>query len=57
MAVTAIVFDVGGTLVDETGAGMVALHIRRRPWGHLHEAPPEAIRISSLHDLPEAVVG
>ena len=36
-------------------AGMLAVHIRRGPWGHLHEAPPEALRIGSLDELPEAV--
>jgi FMN phosphatase YigB (HAD superfamily) len=33
-------------------AGMVAVHIRRGPWGHLHEPPPGAIRIRSLDELP-----
>lgn len=36
-------------------AGMVAVHIRRGPWGHLHEPPPEAIRIQSLAELPDAL--
>lgn len=36
-------------------AGMVAVHLRRGPWGHLHEPPPEAIRIRSLEELPEAL--
>jgi FMN phosphatase YigB (HAD superfamily) len=36
-------------------AGMVAVHLRRGPWGHLHEPPPEAIRIRSLDELPEAL--
>jgi HAD superfamily hydrolase (TIGR01549 family) len=36
-------------------AGMVAVHIRRGPWGHLHDPPAEAIRIESLAELPEAV--
>lgn len=36
-------------------AGMVAVHIRRGPWGHLQEPPPEALRISSLDQLPEAL--
>jgi FMN phosphatase YigB (HAD superfamily) len=36
-------------------AGMVAVHIRRGPWGHLHEPPPEAIRIESLDELPAAL--
>jgi len=33
-------------------AGMVAVHVRRGPWGHLHEPPPEAISIRSLGELP-----
>jgi HAD superfamily hydrolase (TIGR01509 family) len=37
-------------------AGMVAVHIRRGPWGLLHEPPPEAVRITSLDELPEAVL-
>jgi HAD superfamily hydrolase (TIGR01549 family) len=34
------------------GAGMVAVHIRRGPWGLRHTAPPEAIVIDSLEELP-----
>ena len=36
-------------------AGMTAVHIRRGPWGYLHEPPAEAIRIRALHELPEAL--
>ena len=36
-------------------AGMVAVHLRRGPWGFLHEPPDEAIRIESLDELPEAL--
>jgi HAD superfamily hydrolase (TIGR01509 family) len=36
-------------------AGMVAVHVRRGPWGHLREPPPGALRISSLAELPEAL--
>jgi HAD superfamily hydrolase (TIGR01509 family) len=36
-------------------AGMTGVHIRRGPWGHLQEPPPEAIRIRSLDELPEAL--
>jgi HAD superfamily hydrolase (TIGR01509 family) len=36
-------------------AGMVAVHVRRGPWGILHEPPPEAIRVESLEELPEAL--
>lgn len=33
-------------------AGMVAVHIRRGPWGHLHEPPARAIAVRSLDELP-----
>ena len=36
-------------------AGMVAVHIRRGPWGHLHEPPPAAVRIDSLDELPQVL--
>jgi HAD superfamily hydrolase (TIGR01509 family) len=42
--------DIGPALA----AGMVAVHVRRGPWGHLQEPPPEAIRIRSLDELPGA---
>ena len=35
--------------------GMRAVHIRRGPWGYLHEPPPAAIRIDSLDELPGAL--
>jgi HAD superfamily hydrolase (TIGR01509 family) len=36
-------------------AGMVAVHVRRGPWGHLHEPLPDAIRIRGLDELPAAL--
>ena len=36
-------------------AGMTAVHVRRGPWGHLHEPPAGAIGISTLDELPEAL--
>jgi HAD superfamily hydrolase (TIGR01509 family) len=36
-------------------AGMVGVHIRRGPWGHLRQPPPGAIRIASLDELPAAL--
>jgi FMN phosphatase YigB (HAD superfamily) len=36
-------------------AGMTAVHLRRGPWGYLHEPPPRAIRVRSLAELPEAL--
>jgi HAD superfamily hydrolase (TIGR01509 family) len=38
-------------------AGMLAVHIRRGPWGHLFDAPPRAFRILGLSELPEALAG
>jgi FMN phosphatase YigB (HAD superfamily) len=32
-------------------AGMTAVHIRRGPWGYLHETPPGARRIDTLLEL------
>ncbi|HEX6763374.1 MAG TPA: HAD family hydrolase [Gaiellaceae bacterium] len=36
-------------------AGMVAVHVRRGPWGYLQEPPARAIRISALDELPAAL--
>jgi len=36
-------------------AGMVGVHIRRGPWGHLQHSPEQAIRIDLLDELPEAL--
>ena len=36
-------------------AGLVAVHIRRGPWGHLHEPPDEVIAITRLDELPGAL--
>jgi FMN phosphatase YigB (HAD superfamily) len=33
-------------------AGMTAVHVRRGPWGYLHEPPTGALRIRSLDELP-----
>ena len=35
-------------------AGLVAVHLRRGPWGLLQATPPGAIAISSLDELPAA---
>ena len=46
---------VDNDVVPALAAGMVAVHIRRGPWGYLHEPPAEALRIESLTELPEAL--
>lgn len=42
--------DVGPAIA----AGMVGVHIRRGPWGYLQTPPADAVRISSLDELPGA---
>jgi HAD superfamily hydrolase (TIGR01509 family) len=44
---------VDNDVVPALAAGMVAVHLRRGPWGYLHEPPPAALRASSLAELPE----
>jgi len=39
-------------VVPALAAGMVGVHIKRGPWGHLQEPPAGAIRIRSLDELP-----
>jgi FMN phosphatase YigB (HAD superfamily) len=46
---------VDNDVVPALAAGLVAVHVRRGPWGLLHEAPRGAIRIRSLDELPEAL--
>jgi HAD superfamily hydrolase (TIGR01509 family) len=36
-------------------AGMVAVHVRRGPWGHLYDPPPAALRVSSLGEVAEVL--
>jgi FMN phosphatase YigB (HAD superfamily) len=43
---------VDNDVVPALAAGMVAVHIRRGPWGYLHEPPPAALRVSSLAEVP-----
>jgi FMN phosphatase YigB (HAD superfamily) len=42
-------------VVPALAAGLVAVHIRRGPWGYLQEPPAEALRIRSLDELPGAL--
>jgi HAD superfamily hydrolase (TIGR01509 family) len=36
-------------------AGMVAVHVRRGPWGYLHDPPAAALHVGSLVDLPQVL--
>ena len=42
---------VDNDVVPALAFGMQAVHIRRGPWGHLHETPPGVRRIDSLSEL------
>jgi FMN phosphatase YigB (HAD superfamily) len=46
---------VDNDIVPVLAAGMVAVHIRRGPWGYLHEPPEGAVGIASLDELPGAL--
>jgi FMN phosphatase YigB (HAD superfamily) len=46
---------VDNDVVPALDAGLVAVHLRRGPWGHLHEPPAGAIRVASLAELPAAL--
>ena len=46
---------VDNDIAPALAAGMVAVHVRRGPWGHLHEPPSAALAIDSLDELPEAL--
>jgi FMN phosphatase YigB (HAD superfamily) len=52
---------VDNDVLPAQAAGMLAVHIRRGPWGHLHAAMPEAaradVRIESLRELPGRLGG
>jgi HAD superfamily hydrolase (TIGR01509 family) len=46
---------VDNDVMPAVSAGMTAVHIRRGPWGYLHDPPPEAARIHTLDELPGAL--
>jgi HAD superfamily hydrolase (TIGR01549 family) len=46
---------VDNDVVPALEAGLVAVHLRRGPWGYLHEAPREALRARSLAEVPEVL--
>jgi HAD superfamily hydrolase (TIGR01662 family) len=49
---------VDNDVVPARAAGLVAVHVRRGPWGHLQRGAEQAhIRLDSLAELPEALVG
>ena len=46
---------VDNDIAPALAAGLVAVHVRRGPWGHLQQPPPGAIAIRSLDELPAAL--
>jgi FMN phosphatase YigB (HAD superfamily) len=48
---------VDNDVVPALAAGLVAVHIRRGPWGYLHEPPRDVPQIRSLAELREALAG
>jgi HAD superfamily hydrolase (TIGR01509 family) len=46
---------VDNDVMPALAAGMVAVHVRRGPWGYLHEPPRAAVSIRSLGELPEVL--
>jgi FMN phosphatase YigB (HAD superfamily) len=43
---------VDNDILPALAAGLVAVHVRRGPWGLLHETPDGAIEVRSLAELP-----
>jgi HAD superfamily hydrolase (TIGR01549 family) len=46
---------VDNDLVPALAAGLVAVHVRRGPWGRLQRAPEDTRTIDSLEQLPDAL--
>ena len=46
---------VDNDVVPALAAGLVAVHVRRGPWGRLQSAPPAALAVDSLADLSRAL--
>jgi FMN phosphatase YigB (HAD superfamily) len=46
---------VDNDVLPSLDAGLVAVHVRRGPWGLLHETPSGALEIRELDELPEVL--
>jgi len=46
---------VDNDVLPARAAGMLAVHIRRGPWGYLQDASAADLRVDSLAELPEAL--
>ena len=46
---------VDNDVLPSRAAGMHAVHVRRGPWGHLHDPPEGTTQVRSLAELPEVL--
>jgi HAD superfamily hydrolase (TIGR01509 family) len=46
---------VDNDILPALAAGLVAVHLRRGPWGFLHDPPSRALRVRSLDELPQVL--
>ena len=46
---------VDNDVLPAAAAGLVAVHVRRGPWGRLQPTPPEALGVDTLAELPVAL--
>ena len=46
---------VDNDVLPALAAGLVAVHLRRGPWGRLQATPPGAVAIDTLAELPDAL--
>jgi HAD superfamily hydrolase (TIGR01549 family) len=46
---------VDNDVLPALAAGLVAVHVRRGPWGRLQRAPSSALTVDSLAELPDAL--
>jgi HAD superfamily hydrolase (TIGR01549 family) len=46
---------VDNDVLPAKAAGMIAVHVRRGPWGYLQDAAAADLRVDSLAELPEAL--
>jgi HAD superfamily hydrolase (TIGR01549 family) len=46
---------VDNDVIPAVAAGLVAVHVRRGPWGRLQRAPEGTLAVDSLEELPDAL--
>jgi FMN phosphatase YigB (HAD superfamily) len=48
---------VDNDVLPALGRGLVAVHVRRGPWGRLRPTPDGAVGVDSLDELPAVLLG